>query len=234
MGTSTPNTGPTGGSWSVVRRNATRFARTRDSKYVERALRAYAQGSGDGVGGGGAGGSSASAVAGAQRLGGFLSALSAEGLDAALRKFDLGEHVGQDRWGVLQAIQSFLTKGFEDQHVEQAFIDVLDALYGDEPQTYEEMQDVGVTPEEVENFLELMIAQSIFNGVVPTLHETLAREDPENVDELEAQFRDYIQTVVEISLDGAKATDIDWLGPAGRAIIERARADAENILRGNS
>lgn len=193
------------------------------------------RGSGDGGGGGGGGGgSSANAVSGAQRLGGFLSALSTEGLDAALTKFNLGEHVGQDRWGVLQAIQSFLTEGFDDEHVEQAFIDVLDALYGDEPQTYEEMQDVGITPEEIEDCLELMIAQTIFNGVVPTLHETLAKEDPANVDDLEAEFRECVQTVVKIRLDGAKATDIDWLGPTGRAIIEQARADAENILRGGS
>lgn len=232
MGTSTPHTGPTGGSWSDVRRNATLFAKHRDAKYVERALRAYVKGVGDG-GGGGGGGKSANAVTATQRLGGFLSALSAEGLDAALARFDLGEHVGQDRWEVLQAIQSFLMAGFEDQHVEQAFYDVLDALYGDEPQTYEEMQDVGITPEEIEDFLELMIAQCIFNGVAHTLHEALAKEDPANVDALEEEFREYLRTVVRIRLDGAKATAIDWMGPTGRAIIEQARSDAESTLRGD-
>lgn len=230
MGTSTDATGPTGGNWSQVRSNATRYAKTGDRKYARRALARHVSALG-----GAAAAAEGAAVsrAAAQRLGSFAVAVSGSGLDQALHAIGLAHLTGRDRFEVLDALATYIAgdgSQSDDAAARDAAIAALNAMFGEDATDYEDLDDVGLDAETVENLLVFMLAEQIYGRVAQTMHERIARQNVANEVELENQIKDIIRQHISLDLGSTSPLDVDWAGPQGEQILDGALATAYRIL----
>ncbi len=222
MGTSSDRTAGSRGAWTPLKRAATSYTR------------AASGGSGGGSGRaqrvlashvpvlGGAGAAAASARAGrtgVQRLGGLLAGIGGPGLAPALHGLGLGDLVGRDRFDVLDRLVTLIGGDggdLDSQAARDALCDVLEELFA-EADSWEELEAVSVTPDEVRRLLEMFVARYVYNRV-PVIAERLGRlTDPEAVRRADDEMRRLVEDLVAIRLP-ANPIVVDWSGPEGQAI----------------
>ena len=229
MGTSTDRTGGSGGAWTPLKHAATTF------------FRSSGQGS-PGVGAarlvlarhvpvlGGAAAAAAGAVAGrssVQRLGGLLSQIGTNGLGEALREASLGDLVGRDRFEIVDDLVTALSgdgNDLDSAAARDAMCDVLEELFG-AADSWEELEQTRASHADIERFLQLFLTNYIYNRV-PVVAERLGRiTDPEAARRADRQMRQVIEDCVVINLP-ADPLSVNWHGPQGRAIADRALQSA--------
>lgn len=225
MGTSTDRTSGSGGAWTPLKHAATAYTRdvSRGSAPRSRAAAVLAR---HVPVLGGAAAAFAGAAAGrstAQRLGGLLSGVAADGLGEALRQASLGDLVGRDRFEVVDELVTQLAGAGGDldgQAARDAVCDVLEELFG-EADSWEELEDQAASRNDVERLLELFLTHYIYNRV-PVVAERLGTiADPEAARRADRQMRQIIEDCVAIELP-PDPLSVDWSGAAGRALVESA------------
>ncbi|WP_175411392.1 hypothetical protein [Streptomyces sp. TRM64462] len=235
MGTSTDRTSGSGGAWTPLKHAATAYARDVSHGSAPRSRAAAVLARHVPVLGGAAA-AAAGAAAGrstAQRLGGLLSGVAADGLGEALRQASLGDLVGRDRYEIVDELVTQLAGAGGDldgQAARDAVCDVLEELFG-EADTWEELESEAADRNDVERLLELFLTHYIYNRV-PVVAERLGTiADPEAARRADGQMRQIIEDCVAIQMP-AQPLSLDWSGPDGRALVENAVELAYQALEG--
>ena len=233
MGTSKDAAGGSGRNWENLRRNATRYATTGDRRYARHALRHHVATLG---GAGAAAGGAAAGRSAAQRLAAFASGVAATNLDEALRRIDLGRLVGRDRFEVIDELAAYLAGDAGDTEtaaVRDAVLDALAELFGPDATEYEDLEATSPTADDVRDLLVLMLTSLVFNRAAPVIEERLMhalRDNPDQVEQLEADIRAIIRDTITLGLGDADPLEVDWLGDQGGTILGQALSDAYEIL----
>lgn len=233
MGTSKDVPGGSGRHWQDLRHNATRFANSKDQRYARHTLRHHVATLG---GAGAAAGSAAAGRSAAQRLAAFASGVAGSDLGEALRQIDLGALEGRDRFEIIDALAAYLSGGGGDAEaaaVQDAVLDALSELFGPDAVDYEDLEQIRPTADAVRDLLVVMLTSLVFNRAAPVIEERLMRalrDNPDQVEELEADIRSIIRETINLGLRDTDPLDVDWLGDQGGAILDRALRDAYEIL----
>lgn len=232
MGTSADRAAGTGGNWTPLKYATSAYVRglgqTDSSERARRVLARHVPLLG------GAGGATASAHAGRSglaKLGGLLAGLGTGTAGQALTAIGLGHLVGQDRFTVLDELVTYIAGSGDDLDsgaARDAACDVLDEVFGD-ADTWEDLDQVSVDRDQLGTILERFLALYVYNRV-PVVAERLSRlTDPVAMRQADQEMRQIIADLVAIELP-ADPLSVDWGGPEGRSIAERAIGSAYELL----
>lgn len=223
MGTSSDYLGGTGGKWTPYKHAASNFVRRGGGKRADKVLAHYVSALG-GAGAAATGGSRAG-VGAAQRVGGFGAGIASQGLTPTLEAFALGHLVGQSRYEVIDGLLEALVgdgSTLEDQAALAALCDVLEELFPEEAESYEELEAVALDTKGVVALVERFAAAWAYHRMLPTLAEKFSHvDDPGVVRRRDGELRERLSLLVKLELEDRDALRIDWRGDEGRAIVTR-------------
>jgi hypothetical protein len=170
-------------------------------------------------------------TAGISRLGGLLAGLGTGPAGEAFTSLGLSHLVGQDRFTVLDELVTFIAGTGDDLDsvaARDAACDVLDEVFGD-ADSWEELNEVSVSREQLGTVLERFLSLYVYNRV-PVVAERLSRmTDPTAMRQADQEMRQIIADLVAIHLPSDPFA-LDWSGPEGRAIAERAVTSTYELL----
>jgi len=235
MGTSADRSQGRGGAWTPLKHAASNYARAASGGSGGTRLNARRVLARHVAVLGGAGAAAATARAGTTgiaRLGGLLTGIGNEGLASTLTQAGLDGLVGRDRFDVLDGLITLIAgdaADVESQAARDAACDVLDELVED-ADTWDELEAIGVTPENLERLLTMFLAHYVYNRL-PVLAERLARlTDPGAARDADAQIVHMIQDLVALRMP-EDPFNFDWSGPAGAQFADDAVRDVYEILQ---
>lgn len=259
MGTSKGYVAPTGGSWTKLKRDVSRFARDvgagpppsappdRPNPRIGDLLAQLVAALGGASVVASAGRTAGSAAGGASLIGGgaartgaefggFATAVAEAGLDEALRRFDLDGLDGRPADEVIDAIAERLSdvpSGLDEAAAREALIKVTDELRGD-ASSLPELEVAYRRAMEAYGVHGLMwryFGYYLYVLFCERFAERLAR-DPDRTDSVSvsSQVREYILLAVESRAVGREVGGIDWSGPEGIAISEAILAETLHIF----
>jgi len=220
MGTSTNNTGGTGGGWTDFKRSASYFARYGGRERVAKTLAGFVAAMG------GAAAAAASAGGGTrtgQSLGTFLAeSTGPEGLAGGLEAIGLQHLIGQDRFTVLSELINALGGAgtdLEEEAARGALLDVLDELLpeGDEAS----LESVQLDETGVREALCRYIAALVYNRAIPVIEVRLeSLESQTLIQQRDRELRDFIDALVRLRMQDLSPLKVDWEGPDGQGFIQ--------------
>lgn len=224
MGTSADRSAGTGGNWTPLKHATNAYVRgLGGADSTGRARRVLARHVPLLGGAGGASSSARAGRSGIARLGGLLAGIGTGTTGQALAALGLGHLVGKDRFTVLDELVTFIAGDGNDLDsgaARDAACDVLDEVFGD-ADSWNELDSVSVDREQLGMILERFLALYVYNRV-PVVAERLSRlTDPVAMREADREMRQIISDLVAIELPSDPLT-VDWAGPEGQAIAERA------------
>lgn len=174
----------------------------------------------------------------ATRLGGFVSAVAREGIGPALRAFDLGSYVGKGADEVFAALADALAPPGADVDGAAARAAVGKGL----SLLYERVVAAGgdlsvldsMTADELVAAVEICVSAFIYEQWVGQLGQAIERGSvsEETAVDLESGMREYVRESVKMELDGRNASQIDWAGREGKALIDKVFQDSYSFLEG--
>ncbi len=258
MGTSKGYAAPTGGQWTKLKRDVSRFARD-----VELGLPAPSQpdprignllaqlvavlggaaalsraaGVGASAGSGSPVGIGAAAARTGAGLGGFASTVAGAGLDEALHGIELGDLADRPADEVVDAIVERLSEvpaGLDEAAAREALILLLAELQGDAA-TLADLETAYKRAAEAYGVRGLMVryfGYYLYVLFCERFTERLNR-DPERAKSAAAvssQIREYVLTAVEARLAGTDVGAIDWTGPDGLQMSEEILGETLEIF----
>jgi hypothetical protein len=248
MGTSTGYDMPKGGDWTPLKSDATSFAKHNGhgsinpksllGRYLQAngGAQAIAQGRGASAGSGSRYGIGSSARVAGAKLGGFLSKVSAQGLDTTLQEVGLGHLIGKSATEICVGLLDVLTDSastLDDHATRKALSNVFDDLFKSDTQ-YEDIEEV-INQSLDENGMMLILAD--FFGYY--LYELFCRDFYEDwqkkvgvdqVKRLLRQVKECIFAEVESELASKTIDSIDWSGLAGLSLAKRIMQDTLEIF----
>ncbi|KQR82471.1 hypothetical protein ASF98_00135 [Arthrobacter sp. Leaf337] len=232
MGTSADRSAGTGGDWTPLKLATTTYVRgLGNGGSKDRAGRVLGRHVPLLGGTHGAASSARAGTAGISRLGGLLAGLGTGQAGEAFTSLGLGHLVGQDRFTVLDELVTYIAGTGDDLDsvaARDAACDVLDEVFGD-ADSWEELDDVSVGREQLGTVLERFLALYVYNRV-PVVAERLSRmTDPAAMRQADQEMRHIIADLVAIHLP-SDPFNIDWRGPEGRSIAERAVTSTYELL----
>lgn len=190
---------------------------------------------------GGVRGATRTAVAGRRataRLGGFLGAVSRNGVVQAAAAFGLANLLGRDAQFVLAAfIDALAPPGAlrEEAVARKAMIDTLSELF---IKFDIEHQGVEALNTMSDSDIATIVGLSVTNYVNARFQEELvSRIERGAVSERDAnvfamQIREYIETNVRLDLKGMDVVQMDWNGAEGKAFVDQQFLRAYELLGG--
>lgn len=232
MGTSADRTAGRGGAWTPLKTATNAYVKGLGrSDSGERAGRVLARHVPLLGGASRAAATAHSGRSGIARLGALLAGIGAEGTGQALADLGLGRLVGEDRFTVLDELVTYIAGAGDDLDsgaARDAACDVLDEVFGD-ADTWDELDQVGVGREQLMLVLERFLALYVYNRV-PVVAERLSRlTDPVAMQKADQEMRKVIADLVAIELP-ADPFAVDWSGPDGRDIADRALRSTYELL----
>ena len=235
MGTSSDYTGGTGGNWTSYKHATSNFARHGGTRRAEKVLARYVRA----LGGAGAAASSgrAAGVGAGQALADFGAGVVRDGLTETLQRLGLGHLVGQDRYEVLDGLIETLGGdggSLEDQAVQAALIEAFRELYPEDAQTYNELETVELSRDDLVRLIERFVAQWAYARLLPSLAEKLTHiEDPGIQQQRYEELRERLYALVRLEIGERDALAIDWRGNEGQTIlntvVDQVYEDMENL-----
>lgn len=252
MGTSKGYGMPTGGAWTPLKNEASRFVKeiggasggSSSSTHAspERLLGRYIEAfggsrkvsSGRGGGSGGHVGRAAGNVGG--KLGGFLSSVSSQGLVATLREIGLSDLIGKPASDVASGLLDAFTdpaNTLDDEAVRTALSELLS-----------EMLESAKTPEEVETvFSEIITAQGVTKILADFfgryVYRLFCRDFYEGwqkkVGEAQAnqklhEVKDYIFSAIKSKFAGKESATKSWNGKDGLRLSQEIMNDTLDVF----
>lgn len=232
MGTSTDRTAGSGGDWTPLKTATAAYIRgLRRPDSPQRARRLLARHVPLLGGPTGASSSATAGRAGAARLGALLTGLAAGTTAATLREAGLAHLIGADRFTVLDELITYLAgtgSDLDSVAARDAACDVLDEVF-DDAETWADLENITVDRDDLHRILERFLTLYIYNRV-PVVAERLAKTgDPAALRAADREMRTLISDFVVISMPDDPMS-VDWHGPAGQAIVDRATDAAYRAL----
>lgn len=253
MGTSKGYSAPTGGEWTKLKRDVSRFSRDAElgvptpaqpdprignllaqliSALGGAASIAHAASSG-----GSSGAIGAAAARTGAGLGSFASSVGGAGLNEALHRIELDDLEDRPADEVVDAIVERLSDipaGIDDAAAREALILLLAELRG-EAATLEELETAYKQAAQAYGVRGLMIRYFGYYLYVLFCERFVERlnRDAEGAQKAAAvttQFREYILTAVESLLEAADLTNVDWTGPDGLRMSEEILAETLEVF----
>lgn len=234
---------PTGGEWTPLKRDFTRFAKGGETPNLnpQSLLQGFigacggsaniARGNGGtgGAGGGGVGGGSGigrAARGAGQNLGGFLSSVATVGLDEALRGAGLADLIGRPAREVTAGLVDALVgpaSTLDDDAARDAFIDLNDELLK-ETKTYEEVKRVFSTMLDEAGITRLLMrffANYVYRLVCRGFYEKLLKQEGlDKVGRTLKTIKGCIKSKLEARLSRRNVLRVKWNGAEGRRLTE--------------
>jgi len=235
MGTSSDYMGGTGGQWTSYKHATSNYARHGGGSRADRVLARYV---------GALGGAAAAAASGraagvgaGQAIADFAAGVARDGLTPTLQRLGLGHLVGEDRWEVLDGLLEELVGdggSLEDQAVERALNDAFRELFGEDAQTYEELEAVELDRDGLIRLVEHFVANWAYGRLLPTLAEKFSHiEDPDRAVEAYNLLRERMLKLVRLEVSDRDALQIDWRGDEGDAtltkVVDQLYEDMEDL-----
>jgi hypothetical protein len=184
---------------------------------------------------GGAAAAAAAAVAGRValgQLGRFLAGVAGVGLAPTLEREGLADLVGQDASTVLAALLDRLVAPqgtLEAEIAHDAMVDVLEEMAG-EAETFADLDSTLIHLDAVRilDLLERFLVEYTYRRMLLALEERiqLGAETPADIVNVEQGLHGFIGEAVHFELGDVDLLRLDWDGPEGQHLIERAMTDA--------
>lgn len=252
MGTSKGYSAPTGGEWTKLKRDVSRFSRDvelgtagqpgpRIGDFLGQLVSALGGAASIAHAATAAGSSSGAIGAAAARtgvgLGSFASNISDAGLDEALHRIELDDLADRPADEVVDAIVERLSDvpaGIDDAAAREALILLLAELRG-EAATLEELESAYKQAAQAYGVRGLMVRYFGYYLYVLFCERFIERlnRDPEKAQSAAAvttQVREYILTAVESRLQGADVANVDWTGPDGLRMSEEILGETLEVF----
>lgn len=220
MGTSTSQSGGTGGAWTGFKRNASSFARyggrSRAAKTLGRHVATFG-------GAGGAAGAAGAGIRTGQSLARFLVGSTApRGIAAGLEEVGLSGLVGAERFTVLSGLLDLFAgpgSDLEAQAARDALLDVLDDVL---PEDEVSLEDVRLDESAVIELLQQYLAALVYNRAIPIIDERLTKlQDQPLAQKRDRELRDFIDALVRVRTKDMHPLSIDWSGQEGTTLMEQ-------------
>jgi hypothetical protein len=252
MGTSKGYGMPTGGAWTPLKNEASRFAKevgggsgvsvgVSPGRLVGNYIAALG-GSGDiSRGRGGSSGASVgrtgqSAIRTGRALGGFFSGVASQGLSEALKAIGLSHLIGQSAaevaGGLLDAFAGPAST-LDDQAVRTALSD----LYSEILESAETSDDVEkilsdiVNKEGVAKILANFFGKYLYRLFITSFYETWQKKvGAAQAKQKLREIKDYISSHLKNKFADDNATKIDWAGAEGQRITQRIMKNTLDIF----
>jgi hypothetical protein len=250
MGTSKGYGMPTGGPWTPLKRDFTRFTRSGGTPNLtpQSLLQGYlranggsdniARGGGNrrGGGGGGGGGSIGGAARSAgQSLGGFLSSVVTVGLDEALRGIGLNDLVGRSATEVAAGLLEVLVgpaSTLDDDAARDAFLDLSEELLR-ETETYEDVRRVFSTAVDSPGIIRMLsqyFAHYIYRLICRDFYEKLLKQEGrDKVGRTLKSIKECVRSMLSARLVNRDVLSINWRGAEGRRLTQSIFQDTLRI-----
>jgi len=236
MGTSTPYSAPKTPEWARAKSTMTRFVNQSGvgPTQLSDVMSAYVRALG---GAKHAASSSSASRAVAQKLGGFLSSMSRDGLGEALRQVGLGDLVGQDISATLSALVDRLagTGNTLDEVVArraatEVLVEVLESAEADAE--IDELYGQGLRQERIEELLERFVSLSIYERLLQHLGDRVDNASITTAEKqrMEGEMRDFVEQNTRVHFGNIDVLSLDWEGDAGRAFIDKIFEDAYEVF----
>jgi hypothetical protein len=171
-----------------------------------------------------------------QRVGGFLAALAAGGLRAAVEGFRLGGVLGQPVDAVLAAIANAIAPAgatLEEAAARRAVDDALCLLYervGLQDGDFARLDAIdAATAHEV---LQASVASYIYNRWLQEVGDRIEMRSvsADAAVNLERQVRQFVVETARIDFAEIDVLGFNWADPQGRELVERIYRDAYSLL----
>jgi hypothetical protein len=171
-----------------------------------------------------------------QRLGGFLSAVAAGGLRAAVEGFRLDVVLGQPIEEVFAAIANAIAPAgatLEEAAARRAVDDALCLLYervGLQDGDFARLDKVDANT--VREVLQASVAGYIYNRWLQEVGDRIERRSvsADAAVNLERQVRQFVTETVRIDFAEIDVLRYNWADPQGRELVERIYRDAYSLL----
>jgi hypothetical protein len=189
---------------------------------------------------GGAAGAAESSSAGksvAQELAAFVGDISSGGFASALQERGLGDLVGQPARVVLAGLLDAFASG-SDELEQSAARDALAEVESEileKCDTFEELEDEMarfLDAEGLSALLALFLSSYIFKRLLQVIKDRLQGGSLRisDANDLESVIKDYIKDKVRIELGNVNVGTFDWVGTAGRNLVEKLFRDGYDIV----
>ena len=169
-----------------------------------------------------------------QALGGFLSALSANGPERALAFVGLGEHVGSDATTLLGALVDRLSStahGLEDNVARSAMTKTLYALFEERGVAVGGLDALReLSADDVRLVVEEYVARYIDERLIQVMGDGLQALPMDEVVLRENEVWDYVRNAVHLDLQGVDVLTLDWASPQAVSLVERIFTEAHRLL----
>ncbi len=259
MGTSTGYDMPTGGEWTPLKNEATRFIKEEGhgqvsplkllSDYLRAngGARGIARGVGGGAGGTGSGGGRKGGQGGGGRggrsarnvgrnLGGFLSSVGTVGLDEALREIGLADLIGQPAEEVTAALLDTLAAPGStlDEHAARLALAKLNDELFKRAQTYEDVGRVlsqALDQQGLARILASFFGHYLYERFCRDFYETWVKKvgSSQAARSLKS-IKDCITSSLKAKLAGRDMTRVNWRGREGLRLTEQVMQETLEIF----
>jgi hypothetical protein len=229
MGTSSDFPGGKGQDWSNLRRAATDFAKSGETKYAERILSRFVAALG---GAAAATAASAATIGSTQRMADVVAALGEGGVEDALQRAGLEHLVGQSRWDVLGALVEEVAgaaAGLQEAAIQSATVRVFEDLFPDQ-ESWDEIAAMRLDEQQVQDVIERFVGECVFGRLSQTIDERLSRYDPHERDRRNDELHEMVTQLVKLRLDDRSVLEVDWRGDEGRQLTEGIVGDVFSKL----
>lgn len=243
MGTSTGYNAPTSPQWRQVKTEVTQSARvgSPSNNTARKILRDYISANGGARqmsrGGGVAGGSRAASSA-ARKFAGFVSSVSANGLQEALREIGLESLEGKPVEDIVYALTDYLggsASTIDDADLRSAILDLNKELL-EEAESFEDVEDVMKNLAEGDNLNQLLVklfGYYLYQQFCRVFYERLVtRVGESKADQFIGGIKNYVLTALQHETSGREISRIDWNGEEGLAIAEKILEETLDIYSG--
>jgi hypothetical protein len=223
--------------WAAAKNAMSRFARlgggvaARGSR--SRAVRGFVQAQG---GRRRAAASGPTAVAAGRNLARFLSTVSARGIDAAARAFDLAGFLNAGVDTFLVALTRVLAPAAgtnEEAAAHVAVAETTEYLFEEYAVDEQGLDALGaLTPDMVERALEHFVAVFINTRLMHVLGSRIeaGAQSAEQALALEGEVKDYVRERVSLDLGARDLMQVDWGAPESERVIQQIFEDAYGLL----
>jgi hypothetical protein len=232
-----PEPVPTDVSWGAAKAQMTQFGSSEGIKTDRGRVHLAAAGRHFVGSQGGARGAARASRAGrssAQRLAGFLSALSTLDLKQAAARFNLQAYVGATASTLLAALVDRLAPAgaqLEDAAARSAMVTTLSELFrerGAEENGLEALQSMSA--DDVREVVLAFIVRYLDERIAQVLAKGLEDQPADDVLAREKEIHRFIEMTVKLDLSKMDVIDMDWSSPDAMQTIERIFQDAYDLI----
>jgi hypothetical protein len=173
----------------------------------------------------------------AQKLGGFLSTMSRDGISEALREIGLEDLVGKDASTILYTLTDRIAGAantLDEVIARRATIEILTEILenAESEDEIDELYGQGLSQERIEELLERFISLSIYERLLQELGDRIddASVTTGEKRKTEDLIKDFVEQNTRVHFGGTDVLSLDWEGDTGKALVDMLFEEAYNVF----